>query len=73
MLFYGCSDEEELSPKTVETSRIPENSIQDQLAKRMAEGFHNASKYKEVRTLLKNEVMKKFDGDYNILAVELFK
>jgi hypothetical protein len=72
-ILLGCETERDTQPERINTSEINQFSMNDKLAVRTAEGIHLLMKHAEVRELVKNEVNRQFDGDYNILLADLIR
>ncbi len=73
MLFLGCDIESDTIPEIIDTSEINQSSINDQIAIKTARGVHILMKNSEVRALIKKEVNRQFDGDYNVLMMDLIR
>lgn len=72
-ILLGCETERDTQPERINTSEINQFSMNDKLAVRTAEGVHLLMKHAEVRELIKNEVNRQFDGDYNVLLADLMR
>lgn len=69
----GCDIESDTIPKIIDTSEINLSSINDQIAIKTAKGVHILMKNSEVRALIKKEANRQFDGDYNVLVMDLIR
>ena len=72
-IFLGCETERDTQPERINISEINQFSLNDKLAVRTAQGVHLLMKHAEVRELVKNEVNRQFDGDYNVLLSDLIR
>ncbi|MCE7994675.1 MAG: hypothetical protein HEP71_22060 [Roseivirga sp.] len=70
-LFVRCS-QEDFSPELPDQISSPQlTSSQDRIAARLGTGLSFAMRYPAVRQSLKESILERFDGDYNVLLAQI--